>query len=230
MQPQQDQRVPTAVRAATRITRGTAGKLAEYRTFLGTAVRNPKMVGAATPTTAATAATVAQVVPTTGSPVVVELGPGTGSLSNGIARRLPDGARHIGIELSRELTDHLRTTKPWMDVAHGDAGDLRTLLDELGVERADAIISSIPWSLLSGTDQDHILDQVTDSLNPHGAFTALTYVPAGRTSGGRDFRGRLGRTFDEVVTHTTWRSFPPILHYICRRPLRRRRPDARSAS
>ncbi|MBE9374999.1 methyltransferase domain-containing protein [Saccharopolyspora sp. HNM0983] len=188
------------------------------------------MIGAATPTTAATAATVAQVVPTTGRPVVVELGPGTGSLSNGIARRLPEGARHIGIELSRELAEHLRSSKPWMHVAQGDAGDLRALLDGMGVDRADAVISSIPWSLLSGADQEHILEQVTASLRPHGAFTALTYVPAGRTSGGRQFRSRLGSTFDEVVTHTTWRSFPPILHYICRRPLHRPAQGARTAS
>nr|WP_188986626.1 methyltransferase domain-containing protein [Saccharopolyspora subtropica] len=177
------------------------------------------MVGAATPTSAAVAATVAQVVPTTGTPVVVELGPGTGSLSNGIHRRLPAGARHIGIELGKELVEHLRAHKPWMEIVHGDAADLLALLDKHGVDRVDAVISSIPWSLLPGDAQDHILRQAAEALAPQGAFTALTYLPADQMPGGRRFRAKLTQTFDEVLTHITWRNLPPILHYICRRPL-----------
>jgi phosphatidylethanolamine/phosphatidyl-N-methylethanolamine N-methyltransferase len=201
------------------IAREAATLLSEYRTFFTTAVRNPRMVGAPTPTSSMVAATVAQVVPTTGTPVVVELGPGTGSLSNAIHDRLPNDARHIGIELSGDLVEHLRSHKPWMEIVHGDAGDLLALLDKLGVSRVDAVISSIPWSLLDGDRQDHILGQVTEAMTPHGAFTALTYVPAERNAGGKHFRARLAATFDEVITHTTWLNFPPILHYICRRPL-----------
>jgi phosphatidylethanolamine/phosphatidyl-N-methylethanolamine N-methyltransferase len=216
---QQDQRGSNAAPRIGKTTQNAATKLDEYRTFFQTAVRNPKMVGAATPTSAAVAATVAQVVPTTGTPVVVELGPGTGALSNGIRRRLPEGARHIGIELGKSMVEHLRANKPWMEIVHGDASDLLALLDKHGVERVDAVISSIPWSLLSGDAQDHILRQAAEALAPQGAFTALTYLPADQTPGGRRFRTRLTQTFDEVLTHTTWRNLPPILHYICRRPL-----------
>ncbi|WP_245775663.1 class I SAM-dependent methyltransferase [Saccharopolyspora flava] len=177
------------------------------------------MVGAATPTSHAVAATVAQVVPSTGTPVVVELGPGTGSLSDGIHDRLPAGARHLGIELGADLVAHLRENKPWLEVVHGDAGDLKAVLADRGIDRVDAVISSIPWSLLDDSAQGHILDQVTQALTPHGAFTALTYLPAERTRNARRFRGRLHESFDEVLTHTTWRNFPPILHYLCRRPL-----------
>lgn len=223
MTPQQEQRGWSAapqIRKVGSVGQSAASKLEEYRTFFQTAVRNPKMVGAATPTSAAVAATVAQVVPTTGSPVVVELGPGTGSLSNGIHRRLPEGARHIGIELGESMVEHLRAHKPWMEIVHGDAGDLLALLDKHKIDRVDAIISSIPWSLLAADAQNHILRQAAEALAPQGAFTALTYLPADQTPGGRRFRTRLGQTFDEVLTHTTWRNLPPILHYICRRPLR----------
>ncbi|MER7014886.1 methyltransferase domain-containing protein [Saccharopolyspora sp. NPDC000359] len=200
-------------------TRTAHRKLGEYRTFLRSAVRNPRVVGAATPTSAAVAATVAQVVPTTGTPVVVELGPGTGSLSDGIHARLPQGARHLGIELGEGMVEHLRAHKPWLEVVHADASDLLALLDKRGITRVDAVISSIPWSLMPGGAQDHLLRQAAEALAPHGAFTALTYLPADRTPGGRRFRNRLEHVFDEVLTHTTWRNLPPILHYVCRRPL-----------
>ncbi|WP_407690574.1 class I SAM-dependent methyltransferase [Saccharopolyspora rhizosphaerae] len=209
----------TAQQSTGSPVQAVTGKLAEYRTFLTTAVRNPRMVGAATPTSAAVAATVAQVVPSTGKPVVVELGPGTGSLSDGIHARLPLGARHLGIELGEDLVAHLREHKPWLEVVHGDAGELQGLLADQGIGKVDAIISSIPWSLLDDATQDRILGQAAQALKPHGAFTALTYLPAERTRNARRFRGRLHETFDEVLTHTTWRNFPPILHYLCRRPL-----------
>lgn len=195
-----------------------AGRLDEYRTFLHSALQHPREVGAALPTTSAVAAVVGQVVPTTGAPVVVELGPGTGSLSDGIHARLPRAARHVGIEVGAEMVEHLRTHKPWLEVVHGDAGDLTAILDKLRVDAPDAIISSIPWSLLSADSQAHILGQVTEVLPAHGVFTALTYVPAERSAGGKHFRALLDTSFDEVLTHTTWRCFPPILHYICRRP------------
>jgi phospholipid N-methyltransferase len=191
----------------------------EYRTFFATAARNPAMLGAATPTSSAVAATVAQVVPTTGTPVVVELGPGTGSLSCGIQERLPQGARHVGIELNEDLVAHLRTHKPWLEVVHGNAEELHKVLADLQIDRVDAVVSSIPWSLLPDDTQDHILGQVADALVPHGAFTALTYLTALYREGGKKFRRRLGATFDEVLTHTTWLNFPPALHYLCRRPL-----------
>ncbi|MDA3625031.1 methyltransferase domain-containing protein [Saccharopolyspora oryzae] len=219
MTPQQDHQDPRTAPWLNQAGRNASRKFGEYRTFLNTAVRNPRMVGAATPTSAAVAATVAQVVPTTGSPVVVELGPGTGSLSNGIHARLPHGARHIGIELGEDMVEHLRRHKPWLEVVHADAGDLLALLDKRGIDRVDAVISSIPWSLMPGSAQDHVLRQAAEALAPQGAFTALTYLPADQTPGGRRFRNRLEHVFDEVLTHTTWRNLPPILHYICRRPL-----------
>lgn len=194
--------------------------LDEYRTFFSAAVRNPKAVGAWTPTSAKVAHTVAQVVPTTGRPVVVELGPGTGSLSDGIHARLPTGSRHIGLELDPELAEHLHTRKPWIEVINGAAQDLRERLAELDIGRVDAIISSIPWSLLSDDDQNTILNQIHELLTEQGAFTALAYLPAEHNTSGKRFRTRLTASFDEVLTRTTWRNLPPILHYLCRRPLR----------
>ena len=122
-------------------------------------------------------------------------------------------------QFDAELVEHLRERAPWMELVHGDAGELVSLLQERGIEQVDAVISSIPWTLLEDSEQDRILRQVARALVPHGAFTALTYLPAEHNAGGRRFRVRLGRTFDEVLTHTTWRNFPPIMHYICRRPL-----------
>ncbi|NHD16622.1 MULTISPECIES: methyltransferase domain-containing protein [unclassified Actinopolyspora] len=193
--------------------------LAEYGRFFRTALRSPTTVGAATPTSQVVGRTVAQVVPRSGAPVVVELGPGTGSLSGAIHHRLPGAGRHIGIELDEGLVRHLRTNYPRMETVHADARDLRGVLDRLGVEAADVIVTSIPWSLLPENAQGDILRQCHEALTPAGVFTALTYLPMQHTPTGRRFGTRLHSDFDEVLTHVTWRNLPPILHYTCRRPL-----------
>lgn len=199
----------------------TAGStLEEYKLFLASALRDPHMLGAPAPTSRVVAAAVSQVVPTTGSPIIAELGPGTGTLSQGIAGRLPAGARHIAIELNESLVEHLQVHKPWLEVIHGDANDLVSLLDKQGISQVDAVVSSIPWSLLPDEMQDHMLRQVTEVLAPHGAFTALSYITAQPRVGAKRFRVHLEDKFDEVITHTTWANFPPLLNFICRRPLR----------
>ena len=204
--------------ALRRCAEFAARKFGEYQTFLATAIRNPRVVGAPTPTSAAVAETVAQVVPTTGPPVVVELGPGTGSLAT--VSTAAAGRAGTSASSSAPTRRPPPRAQAWLEVVHGDAADLLALLDKAGVTEVDAVISSSPWSLLAPNAQDHILRQATEALTPHGAFTALTYLGADRTQGGRRFRARLHDTFDEVLTHTTWLNFPPILHYICRRPLR----------
>ncbi|SDP11519.1 Phospholipid N-methyltransferase [Actinopolyspora xinjiangensis] len=192
---------------------------ADYRRFLTAAIRHPGTVGAATPTSNAVANTVARVVPPHGDPVVVELGPGTGSLSVGIRDRLPAAGRHVGIELDESMVRHLRLRLPEMETVHGDARELRSTLPRLGIDNADVIVSSIPWSLLSDEEQRDLLRQCCRNLAPGGAFTAMTYLPMRHSPGGRRFRNHLETSFGEVVTQTTWRSVPPMLHYTCRHPI-----------
>lgn len=192
--------------------------LSEYRTFFAAARSNPRAIGAITPTTPAVGALIAQVVPSVGAPVVLELGPGTGTVSDGVHHRLSEASRHIGIELRDDLVEYLRAHKPWLEVVHGDAIHLLSLLDDLGVHQVDAVISTIPWTVLPRNVQEHILRQVINILAPDGVFTAVTYIPSLRAAGKRQFRRLLAASFDEVLTPVTLACFPPIQHYLCRRP------------
>lgn len=194
----------------------------EYRTFVRRALREPSTIGAVIPSSPVLAREMAKVVPTSGSPVVVELGPGTGALSGAVAERLPTAGRHIAVELDTGMVEHLRRSMPWLEVIQGDAMQLGQLLQEAGVDSVDAVVSGLPWSLFSGESQTRILDEVGGVLAPGAAFTTIAYAHALGMSGARLFRDRLGRAFDEVVTtRTVWRNVPPARTYVCRRPPRR---------
>ncbi|SDD23607.1 Phospholipid N-methyltransferase [Rhodococcus tukisamuensis] len=164
------------------------------------------------------AAELSMVVPSTGSPVVVELGPGTGSVTDAIAARLPAGGRHLAVEVDIDLVTHLRRTRPRVETLYGDASNLVVLLDSVGVDRVDAVVCALPWSLIGATKQREILDQIAGVIVPGGAVSALAYPHAQWLPGARGFRGALGGMFDEVVRGpVVWRNAPPAVVYTCRR-------------
>lgn len=189
------------------------------RAFLAAAVRSPGQIGAVAPSSPRLADLLASVVPTHGTPTVVELGPGTGSVSAAIAERLPTGARHLAVELDPRLAAYLRRTRPDMEVVDGDAEHLTGLLAARSVPGVDAVVSGLPWSLFGGATQRAILDQVAMAIGPTGAFATFAYTHTAPMTTARRFRRMLAEVFDEVVvSRTVWRNLPPAYAYVCRRP------------
>lgn len=191
----------------------------ELRTFASAVVRTPATIGAIAPSSATLAHRLAEVVPSDGAPTVVELGPGTGSVSAAIADRLPVRGRAVAVEIDEVLVDYLHRARPALDVVHGDAAHLGKVLVEAGIDRVDAVVSGLPWALLGVAGQERIMDQVVDALAPGGVFTTFAYLHALPMSPARRFRSLLRTRFDEVLpTRCVWRNTPPAITYVCRRP------------
>jgi phospholipid N-methyltransferase len=190
--------------------------------FLRAFLRNPATTGAIAPSSERLARVLASVVPVTGTPTVVELGPGTGAVSAVVARRLPPGARHLAIELDPAMVGHLRRAHPDLEVVRGDARRLPALLAEHGVQRADAVVCGLPWALFDDATQTEVLAGISTAIGPTGAFTTFAYLQGMALPAARRFRATLRRTFEEVqVTATVWRNLPPAFAYVCRRPVGR---------
>jgi phosphatidylethanolamine/phosphatidyl-N-methylethanolamine N-methyltransferase len=195
------------------------GPKSARRIFVAAALRRPATVGAVVPSSARLAEVLASVVPRVGSPVVVELGPGTGAVSDVIARRLPSGARHLAVELDPRMVAYLRRTRPELEVVPGNAAHLAALLAERGVTHVDAVVSGLPWALFDEVTQTDILGEVRRVIGSTGAFTTFGYLNSMTLGAARRFRRTLRATFDEVVVSSTvWRNVPPAFVYVCRRP------------
>lgn len=176
-------------------------------------------MGAVVPSSPRLARVLASVVPRTGDPVVVELGPGTGAVSEAIAERLPPGGRHLAVELDPDMVAFLRRTRPSLDVVPGDARRLGELLAGRGLDRADAVICGLPWALFDPATQESILGEISRAIGGTGAFTTFAYLHGMSLAAARRFRATLRLTFDEVVVSATvWRNVPPAFVYVCRRP------------
>jgi len=187
--------------------------------FLAATVRSPGQIGAVAPSSPQLAGLLASVVPAHGTPVVVELGPGTGSVSAAIDARLPEGARHLAVELDPRLAAFLRRTRPGVEVIDGDARELTGLLAERAAAEVDAVVGGLPWSLFGQQAQGEILAQVGAAIGRTGVFTTFAYTHTRVIPAARRFRELLAESFEEVQTsRTVWRNLPPAYAYVCRRP------------
>jgi phosphatidylethanolamine/phosphatidyl-N-methylethanolamine N-methyltransferase len=191
------------------------------RAFLAAALRRPATMGAIAPSSPRLGAVLASVVPHSGQPVVVELGPGTGAVSAVIAERLPSGARHLAVELDPAMVAFLRGTHPALEVVEGNAADLGVLLGERGITAVDAVVCGLPWALFDDATQTRLLSEISRAIGDRGAFTTFAYLHGMTLGAARRFRRRLRDTFEEVlVSATVWRNLPPAFVYVCRRPRR----------
>ncbi|GAA2879326.1 methyltransferase domain-containing protein [Streptosporangium fragile] len=204
-------------------TRAATG---DTRTFLSAIVRHPHQLGAIAPSSKAVARLAASVVPDTPGAVVVELGAGGGVISDAIRDRLPPGGRQIAVELNDDMVRHLRRSRPWLEVVPGDAGDLGDLLTRAGVTRADAVVSSLPWTLFDDPQQEHVLGEIAASLVPGGRFSTVTTLAVMPIPRFRRFRTLLDRTFATVGTlGPVWHNIPPALVYTGTRAAAAGRPE-----
>ncbi|MGH3718493.1 MAG: class I SAM-dependent methyltransferase [Pseudonocardiaceae bacterium] len=187
--------------------------------FLAAVLRNPATVGAVAPCSPHLGARLAAVVPRVGEPVVVELGPGTGSVTTAIEYRLAGRGRHVAIEIDPVLARYLRAEHAGVEVLVGDAAELERLFAEHQVSSVAAVVSGLPWSLIDAHVQRVIIEATARSLRPGGCFTTFAYLHALSMTRARQFQTLLGEVFDEVLTtRTVWWNLPPAVTYVCRRP------------
>ncbi|MFI7538291.1 class I SAM-dependent methyltransferase [Streptosporangium sp. NPDC049376] len=193
--------------------------MSDHAAFLHEFVRAPLTVGAVAPSGKSLADLVVAPVPREGDPVVVELGPGTGAFTAAIQRRLGGRGHHLAVEINERFTWQLAARYPRVDVEVADARALRELLRVRGRHQADVIVSGLPWAAFAAGTQRDLLEAITGTLAPGGAFTTFAYTYTRWAPPARRLRRSLSERFEEVVlSRTVWANLPPAFAYICRRP------------
>jgi len=81
------------------------------------------------------------------------------------------------IELNEEFVQYLNATlrDPRVRVVHGSASDVRRILAEHGLARADYIISSLPYSLLPEALRREIVAESRHALKAQGSLLVFQY-------------------------------------------------------
>jgi phospholipid N-methyltransferase len=129
--------------------------------------------------------------------LIVEYGPGVGTITQEILRRMRTDAVLVAIELNEEFVTFLREqiNDPRLHAVHASARDVREILRKLGQSRADYIISGIPYSTIPAAVRWEILQESRQLLQPEGALlvyqftsTVLPYLKSSFSSVQQNFQ------------------------------------------
>jgi phospholipid N-methyltransferase len=142
-------------------------------------LKHPRMLGSVIPSSRFLINQVLGKIDWARADVIVEYGPGVGTFTSEILQRLPAGGKLLVIETNQEFVQFLRASIPdrRLHVVHGSAADIGDHLADLGVERADYIISGIPFSTMPVEVREEILRSTRAALQPDGAFLVYQFSP-----------------------------------------------------
>ncbi|MGI9004176.1 MAG: class I SAM-dependent methyltransferase [Pseudonocardia sp.] len=189
--------------------------------FLREFARDPLHTAAVAPSSTALAAAMTLPLPATGEPVIVELGPGTGSFTSAIQARVGGRGRHLAVERNPGWAALLAQRYPGVDVVVAEATELPALLAERGISGVDAVVSGLPWvAYAPGRDGRGLHALLTEVLAPTGVFTQFAYSWTRWAPPARRQLADLRAHFAEVViSPTVWRNMPPAVVYQARQPI-----------
>ena len=179
-------------------------------------VRHPKSTGAVFPSSRRLAKKMIDGAGLETATTVVELGPGTGAFTGAIAERLEDPGIYLGIELREKFAAIVKDKFPQLLVVNDSAEKIVENLGKIDRQKADAIISGLPWAAFDADLQKRIMKSVTAALAPGGTFSTFTYLHARQLPAGKRFRALLDDNFSDVQTSkTVWLNLPPAFVYHC---------------
>ncbi|MFZ9519051.1 MAG: class I SAM-dependent methyltransferase [Silvanigrellaceae bacterium] len=170
----------------------------------------PQQIGAIAPSSRFLATKMMDCIDKKKTKTVVELGAGTGAITQTMLRHVGEEARIIIIDLNAEAVNLLRErlkTNRNVEVVLDDAGNLPGILAQRGLARVDAIVSSLPYASMSPDVTRNILESAAQILSSEGHFVAFQYTPF------------LKKTFSDYFNISSvrfeLRNLPPAIIYDC---------------
>lgn len=152
-------------------------KLQDALYFLKEAITNPGMIGAVAPSSRQLARAMVSWLPATQHDYILELGPGTGIVTEAILERGVPEDRLVAIEKSPELAALLEKRFPRAHIIRGDALDLANLLRQHvpQARQFPVVISSLPLLNFEPGHANDLTRSIQELLAPNGKMVQFSY-------------------------------------------------------
>lgn len=145
-----------------------------------------------------------------GARVVVEYGPGVGNVSQELLKKLRPDGQLVLIEMNAEFVELLRRrfADPRVTVVHGSAADVKKILRNAGIQRADYVISGIPYSTIPIELRRRILRESRAVVSDNGEVIVYQFM--------RTILPQLRNCFEKVEEEFEALNIPPARVWFCR--------------
>jgi len=139
--------------------------------------RHPRMLGSIVPSSRFLIKQLLEPINWGRARVIVEYGPGVGTITAEVLRQLRSDATLIAIEMNPDFVRYLSSAlnDRRLRVVAGSAEQVDEILRRFGFTRADYIISGIPFSTIPAPVREQILRKTCDVLEPGGAFLVYQF-------------------------------------------------------
>ena len=144
--------------------------------FLRSWIEKPLHMGAVMPSGRLLARTMAQYVDRDAEGPVVELGPGTGAITNALIEHGVDQKRLVLVEYNPGFCALLRERYPQAKVVQGDAYRLRDTLWDVMKSPASAVVSGLPLVTKPMLTRLKLVRDAFLALAPGAPFVQFTYA------------------------------------------------------
>ncbi|MGH6795302.1 MAG: class I SAM-dependent methyltransferase [Methylocella sp.] len=188
-------------------------RLADEARFFRSWLDNPAVAGAVSPSGRFLARMMARYVDPRKAGPVVELGPGTGAITEALLARGIAPGRLFLVEFDPGFCKLLKRRFPGVHVIKGDAYHLSQALKGRLRGPPAAIVSSLPLLLKPETQRLALLADAFDCMRPDGRFVQFTYGRASPVP--RDKASALD--FHVEASPPVWLNLPPARVWIYRR-------------
>ena len=178
--------------------------------FLRSWIERPLTTGAVAPSGKILARAMARYVDPNSDGPVVELGPGTGPVTEALVEAGVAPSRLILVEFNSGFCRILRARYPQATVVEGDAYSLRLLLEALLLQPAAAVVSSLPLVTKPVRQRLRLIRDAFDLMLPGAPFVQFTYAvasPLPRQLGG----------FSAEASERIWMNIPPARVWVYRK-------------
>ena len=143
--------------------------------FLRSWIEKPLHMGAVMPSSKLLARTMAGYVDARGDGPVIELGPGTGAITNALIEHGVDQRRLVLVEYNPGFCALLRERYPHARVVQGDAYALRRSLRDHMRAPASAVVSGLPLVTKPMRTRLKLIRDAFTALEPGAPFIQFTY-------------------------------------------------------
>jgi phosphatidylethanolamine/phosphatidyl-N-methylethanolamine N-methyltransferase len=178
--------------------------------FLRSWIEKPLHMGAVMPSGRVLARTMAQYVDIDSDGPVIELGPGTGAITNALIAHGVDQKRLVLVEYNPGFCALLRDRYPQATVVQGDAYTLRDSLWNVLSTPASAVVSGLPLVTKPMLTRLKLIRDAFAALAPGSPFVQFTYSVA----------PPIPRSLPGVSTEASeriWMNLPPARVWVYRK-------------
>ncbi|MCJ2184110.1 methyltransferase domain-containing protein [Novosphingobium sp. 1949] len=172
-----------------RIKRKVKRALGPWGVFLEGFIRHPVMVGSIVPSSRFTIRKMLAPVDWENCKLFVEYGPGVGTFCQPVLDRLPRDGALIVIDTNPDFIDYLRHqfTDSRFTAVLGSAADVEDIVRSHGHEKADYVLSGLPFSTLPDGVGPAIAAATYRVIRKGGAFLVYQFTPRARHFMARHF-------------------------------------------